>query len=190
MARSLHELSFNKQVTVFGALSVLVVAAAWQTILAPARADLATREAGLSGVQAEVAKVSAVARQLPVYQKEVAALEQALVSTTAVLPNEKDAQEVLRQLHTLASEASLDISSFTPKPVAAKAMYSEWPIDLGLEGSYHDLGRFFDRVAGLPLLISVSELHIKARPAPGGRGSLIATCLATTFVFRKPGGKS
>ena len=110
----------------------------------------------------------------------------AALASTAILPDEKDAQDVLRQLHELASDSSLAIASFTPKTVADKPQYSEWPIELGLNGGYHDLGKFFERIANLPLLISVSDLHLKAKEGNGkDAGSLTASCTATTFVFRK-----
>ena len=99
------------------------------------------------------------------------ALEVSLRETTAVIPEEKDPQDVLRNLHELASESSLDIASFTPKAIVAKTQYSEWPIELGLEGSYHDLGRFFDRIASMSRLMSVSDLKIKTKTKPNGRGT-------------------
>ena len=66
-----------------------------------------------------------------------------------------------------------------------RAEYSEWPIEVGLEGGYHDLGRFFDRVAAESRLISVSSLHLKVNPQLAGsnRGLVLASCVATTFVF-------
>jgi type IV pilus assembly protein PilO len=184
MARSFHELSARAQVAAFVMVCGLTVAAAWQTLLAPDRLELATRAARLSAVQADVARAAGVAQQLPRIEREVAALGQALDRTTAVLPDEKDAQDVLRQLHVLATESSLALSSFTPKPVSAKAQYAEWPIELGLEGNYHDLGRFFDRVANLPLLISISDLHLKTQTQTGAHGSIVVSCVATTYVFR------
>jgi type IV pilus assembly protein PilO len=190
MAKSFHELQTRTQIVVFAALAVLTVGAAWQVLIGPMRAELATRRARLSTVDADVQRAQATAARLPALTRDIAALEQQLVATTAVLPDEKDAQDVLRQLHELASDSSLAIASFTPKPVADKPQYSEWPIELGLNGGYHDLGRFFDRVASLPLLISVSDLHVKASDrqtgaAAAGTGSVVASCTATTFVFRK-----
>ena len=79
----------------------------------------------------------------------------------------------------------LDIASFKPKNVVTKTQYTEWPIELGLEGSYHDLGRFFDRIATMPRLMSVSDLTIKTKARPNGRGSISVSCVATTFVFEK-----
>lgn len=187
MAKSFHEFSTKTQIVIFGLLSLLTVGAAWQVLIGPAREDLATRRARLDGVQAEVARASATAKRLPVLEQEIATLESSLLATTAVLPDEKDAQDVLRQLHELASESSLSLSSFTPKAVTDKPQYSEWPIELGLDGNYHDLGRFFDRVASLSLLVSVSNLHLKARLPGTGVGSMTASCTATTYVFRREG---
>lgn len=189
MAKSFHELSTRTQIAVFALLALTTVGAAWQVLIGPERAELATREARLAAVQADVARASATAKRLPALEREVSSLEHSLAATTAVLPDEKDAQDVLRQLHEMAAESSLSLASFTPKAVTEKPQYSEWPIELGLDGGYHDLGRFFDRIANLSLLVSVSNLHLKARVQPGGAssGSMTASCTATTYVFRREG---
>lgn len=187
MAKSFHELSSRTQIVIFALLSLTTIGAAWQVLIGPERTELATRRARLSALQSDVARAAATAKRLPQLEQEIATLERSLVATTAVLPDEKDAQDVLRQLHALASESELSLTSFTPKAVTEKSQYSEWPIELGLDGGYHDLGRFFDRIASLPLLVSVSNLHLKAHAQPGGTGSLTASCTATTFVFRRDG---
>jgi type IV pilus assembly protein PilO len=185
MAKSFNELSTRTQLLIFVFICGLAVAGAWQLIIGPKRAELETLQSRLTQVDGEVARVQAVAGKLPVIQREVRALEVALRETTAIIPDEKDPQDVLRNLHELASESALDIASFLPKPVVAKAQYSEWPIQLGLEGTYHDLGRFFDRIATMSRLISVSELEVKTRTRTTGKGSIEVKCLATTFVFKK-----
>nr|MBP8273184.1 type 4a pilus biogenesis protein PilO [Acidobacteriota bacterium] len=162
MAKSFHELSSRTQIAIFALLSLTTIGAAWQVLIGPERTELATRRARLSALQSDVARAAATAKRLPQLEQEIATLERSLVATTAVLPDEKDAQDVLRQLHALASESELSLTSFTPKAVTEKSQYSEWPIELGLDGGYHDLGRFFDRIASLPLLVSVSNLHLKA----------------------------
>jgi type IV pilus assembly protein PilO len=184
MAKSLHELSPRAQLIVFGVLSVLAVGAAWQVMLGPADAEIAALQSRLSTLEGEVQKAQIVAAKLPLVQREVRALELSLRETEAVIPAEKDPQDVLRSLHQLASESQLDIASFSPKPIVAKAQYTEWPIQLGLEGTYHDLGRFFDRVATQARLMSVSDLNVKTRVKPNGRGSVTASFMATTFVFQ------
>ena len=195
MAKSFHELSPRAQTIVFFLLAGLTMVGAWQLLIGPAQAELSSQRAKLASIQGDVARAQATAGKLPQLQREVAEAEAALQQTTAVLPDEKDPQDVLRNLHELASESTLDIASFKPKAVVAKTQYTEWPIELGLEGSFHDLGRFFDRIAAMARLMSVSELSIKTKVKPNGRGSISASCIATTFVFSKdlalglPGGQ-
>jgi type IV pilus assembly protein PilO len=185
MAKSFHELSQRAQMIVFGLLCVLAIAGAWQVSIGPSSAELDTRRAHLAKLEGEIVRVQAITDKLPALQREVKALSAALIETTAAIPEEKDPQEVLRNLLEVASESSLDIASFKPSAIVAKAQYSEWPIQLSFEGGYHELGRFFDRLAAMSRLISVSDLNIKTRTKPNGRGSVVATCLATTFVFRQ-----
>jgi type IV pilus assembly protein PilO len=184
MAKSLHQYSPQAQVMICGLVALAGLGAAWQLLISPERTELATRKARLAVITADVEKATMVSQRLPEVQKQVAALEAKLLQTTAILPDEKDAQVVLRGLYGLASESNLSISSFTPRPTAEREQYAEWPIEVGLEGGYHDLSRFFDRVASDARLISVSNLHFKTNTsADGRRGLVLASCTATTFVF-------
>ena len=194
MAKSFRDLAPRTQLIVIGLVCALAIGAAWQVLLGPEQAELASRRAKLSTIEGDLARAQGVAARLPAAQREVKALEASLRETQSVIPEEKDPQDVLRNLHELASESLLDISSFKPKGAVTKTQYTEWPIELGFEGSYHDLGRFFDRIAAMPRLMSVSDLQIKTKTRPSARGSVSATCVATTFVFQKdlaaiPGGQ-
>jgi type IV pilus assembly protein PilO len=185
MAKSFQELSPRAQITVFALLSVLAAGAAWQVVLSPERARIAASRERLTALEAEVRGAQAIATRLPQAQREVRQLEASLRETQAVIPEEKDPQDVLRNLHELASESLLDIASFKPKAIVAKPQHSEWPIEVGLEGTYHDLGRFFDRIASMARLISVSDLQVRTRTNPNGRGTIAVSCVTTTFVFDK-----
>lgn len=185
MAKSFNELSARNQLIIFGLLCVLALVGAWQISIGPSSAELEIRRAHLAKLEGEIVRVQAITDKLPQLQREVKALDASLRETTAAIPEEKDPQDVLRSLHDVASESSLDIASFKPNAIVAKAQYSEWPIQLTFEGAYHDLGRFFDRLASMARLISITDIDIKTKTKPTSRGTVTVTCLATTFVFRQ-----
>ncbi len=187
MAKSFNQLAPRTQLIIFGMLCVLAIAGAWQVSIGPNASELETRRAHLANLEAEIVRVQSITDKLPELQREVKALEISLRETTAAIPEEKDPQDVLRNLHDVAADSSLDIASFKPSPIVDKAQYSEWPIQLTFEGGFHDLGRFFDRLANMARLISVSDIDIKTKTKPNGRGSVTVSCLATTFVFRQEG---
>jgi type IV pilus assembly protein PilO len=185
MAKSFNDLSPRTQFIIFGLLCVLGLVGAWQVTIGPSSAELEARRAHLAKLETEIVRVQAIADKLPELQREVKALAVALRETTAAIPEERDPQDVLQNLYELASESSLDIANFKPTTIVDRAQYQEWPIQIGFEGGFHDVGRFFDRLASMTRLISVSDLNIKTRIRPNGRGTVTASCVATTFVFRQ-----
>ena len=78
-------------------------------------------------------------------------------SLQAVLPEEKDVADLLRRMQTLATQSNLTIRGFKPAPSVTKKMHAEWPISSQLDGTYHNLGLFFDRVSKFPRIINVSN---------------------------------
>ena len=105
MAKSFNSLAPRTQLIIFGLLCLLAIAGAWQVSIGPNSADLETRRAHLAGLETEIIRVQAIADKLPTLQREVKALEISLRETTAAIPEEKDPQDVLRNLHELASES-------------------------------------------------------------------------------------
>lgn len=185
MAKSFHQYSPRAQALTCAVVSALGLATAWRVLLAPEREDLALRRERMAVVTADIARASQVAHRLPAVQRQVASLEAELHGTIESFPDEKNAQVVLRRLYPLATEANLSIKSFRPKPGAEHETYSEWPTEVSLEGGYHDLGRFLDRVASDARLVVVSNLHFRINTGAAfvGRGLVLASCTATTFVF-------
>jgi type IV pilus assembly protein PilO len=62
-------------------------------------------------------------------------------------------------------------------------MHAEWPIALQLEGSYHNLGLFLDRVSKFPRIINIGGLTLEANDQPAAQSSMTIGATATTFVL-------
>lgn len=186
---SITKLPWKVQLGLFVVLSLAAVGAFYYWYDMPAQAAIATQETELASIRARINKGLATARQLPEFRKEVDQLEARLDSLRPIIPDEKDAAELLRRIQTLAVQSSLVIRGFKPQPVATKTMHAEWPITLELEGTYHNLGMFLDRVSKFPRLINVGKLEIRGRDKPDADTSIDVTCTATTFVLIGGGAK-
>jgi type IV pilus assembly protein PilO len=143
----------------------------------------ATREQRLSALRADIAKGSTTANQLNQFRQQVADLEARLESLKAVLPEEKDVADLLRRIQTLATQSNLAIRGFKPAASVTKQLHAEWPIALQLDGTYHNLAMFFDRVSKFSRIINVSNIIIRAKPQPELTSTISAECVATTFVL-------
>jgi type IV pilus assembly protein PilO len=185
---SLSKLPWRAQLAVFVVLSIAAAGAYYYFFEIDQQARIKVAEGELAQVRARIDKGLATARQLPEFRKEVAELQARLDSLRPILPDEKDAADLLRRVNTLAVQSNLTIRGFRPQATSTKTMHAEWPISLELEGTYHNLGVFLDRVSKFPRIINVSALSLisKAQPQPGG-GTIDITCTATTFVLLEPG---
>ena len=188
MQLNLKQTPWYWKVAGFGLLAVAALAAYYYFYEAPMREEIAGKQRQLDGLRVEIARGRAIAQKLQEFQGEVGELEARLDGLKAVLPEQKDVGDLLRRIQTLATQSNLDIRSFKPQAILSKQMHAEWPISLELEGAYHDLGLFFDRVSKVPRIINVSNITVKARDVRGGRNpdrpaTITASCLATTFVM-------
>jgi len=77
----------------------------------------------------------------------------------------------------------MTIKEFKPSPTVTKTLHAEWPITLELEGTYHNLAIFFDRVGKFTRIVNISGLDVKGRDKSEGNNTIQATCIATTFVL-------
>ena len=180
---SLAKLPWYAQVGAFLMLAIAGVGVfVWYYEL-PFREDLEAREVQLTALKNDIAKGQATAKQLGQFRAEVDDLEARLGSLRAVLPEEKDAADLLRRMQTVATQSNLTIKSFKPSPVVTKQLHAEWPIELQLEGTYHNLAIFFDRVGKFTRIVNITGLDVRGKEPPDANVTIVAQCIATTFVL-------
>lgn len=186
MTLSLNKLPWYTQLGVVAVLAVGGIGVFWNFYVRPTQDDINARRTQLVGLQANVARGMATARRLPAFRQEVGELEGQLDRLKAVLPEEKDVADLLRRIQAMATQSNLVIRGFTPQAIAAKQMYAEWPIGLQVEGTYHNLGTFLERVSKFPRIINVTAFKIRTKDKQSDAETVSAECTATTFVMTEP----
>jgi type IV pilus assembly protein PilO len=180
---SLSKLPWYGQVGAFVALSLAGAGAFWNFYARDQQASIEQRQGQLAKLQQEINRGLTTAKRLPEFRREVASLEAQLERLRAVLPEEQDVADLLRRVQGMATQSNLAILGFAPKAVSKKQLHAEWPIGLKLEGNYHDLGSFLERVSKFPRIINVGDIKIETRPSQSDGSTITAECTATTFVL-------
>jgi type IV pilus assembly protein PilO len=183
MELSLSKLPIRWQIGAFVLVSAGAVFGFWNFYVSELNADIEMRQARLVAMKADVAKGVAAERQLPRFREQVTELESRLENLRQVLPEEKDVADTLRRIQGLATRSNLAIQRFQPGKVVQQKMYAEIPYRLEAEGTYHNLGAFFDQISKFPRIINISEIKIRAKQPVEPNRTIIAECVATTFVL-------
>ena len=180
---SLAKLPWYGQIGAFVLISVIAAGAFYYFYEMPQQVEIAVQAKELSDIRGRISKGQAMARQLPEFRSEIGTLEARLDALRSILPDERDVGDLLRRVQTLATQSNLQVRGFRPQAITTKEMHAEWPIALQLEGSYHNLGLFLDRVSKFPRIINVSGVTIKSKDKPQAGSTITAACIATTYVL-------
>ena len=183
MELTLTKLPWYAQVGAFVALAAVGCGMFYYYYEQPARTDMASRQSQLTALRADITKGLTTAKKLPEFRQQVTDLESRLANLKAILPEEKDAADLLNRMQAVAAQSNMTIKGFKPSPTVTKTLHAEWPIALELDGTYHNLAMFFDRLGKFARIVNISGLAVKGRDKPEANNTITATCIETTFVL-------
>ncbi len=165
------------------ALTVAVIVAFKYVQADKMKRELDGKQRKLSNLEREINEGRAAMKSLPQFREEVDRLQLELDKLLRILPSRRNTEDLLRRIRRLTEQGDFDLLRFTPRGLARRDFYSEWPISISLNGKYHNLALFFDRIRRFSRIINVENLRISAR---GGRHSLAATFTIKTFIYNRP----
>src|SRR5450759_2156533 len=92
------------------------------------------------------------------------AAERDLQRLLQVLPTARNAEELIKKIQALAGQGEFFLKKWTPKEYINKDFYAEWPIDLQIDGTYHNLALFFEKMARFSRIINIEDLLMNPVP--------------------------
>ena len=183
MELGLNKLPWYGQVGAFLIVAITLFLAFRFYYVGPQLEAQVLKQTELQQKRSEVAQAEQDAIELAAFQMEVDDLNNRLEALSAVLPEQQEVAGLLRRLQTFAVQSNLTLRAFRPQAAVIQEMHSEWPIRLELDGTYHNLGMFFDRVSKFSRIINISDVLIRAKEPPELNLTITAECTATTFVL-------
>jgi type IV pilus assembly protein PilO len=143
------------------------------------------QKAKLKDLQQKIQEGRTAQAQLPQFREEVRQLELELDKLLRILPARRNTPDLLRRIRALAEQGDFVLKRFTPGSLTDKEFFSEWPIQIDVEGTYHNLALFFDRISRFSRIINIEDLNISAYQGKGPH-TITADFKAKTFVYKEP----
>lgn len=134
-------------------------------------------------LQRKLSEVRSVAANISAFESEIADLEIKLKTALRQLPNEKELEVLLSDISNLGKTAGVEIKSFKRSDEVIHDFYAEVPIQIELEGEFHDIAQFFDLMSRLPRIVNMGALSIKVSGEDEEATVLSVKGTATTFRF-------
>lgn len=173
----------------FGIGAVFLIGLVIVTLILPVKnlnQQISRLEKELQSLQAEIQKGQAAQARLGALQEEVAKLEKKLQELFIMLPSKKETHIILKRVKSLADEGGFDFTSFVPSTnFNDKEFYYEWPITVTLEGTYHKLAAFFDKLRTLPRIINVADMSIKGVSKKDSDATISTKITLLSYIYKE-----
>ncbi|MBI4537848.1 MAG: type 4a pilus biogenesis protein PilO [candidate division NC10 bacterium] len=185
-------LSKKQRIALIGGSVVVVLGLYGYFLIYPMWEEKGKLEGDLEKLQADLRQKQLIAANRPKLDKEIKDLEAKLQQVLVRLPEEKDIPRLLTQVNTLGQQNGLEFLLFRPSAPVRRGFYADVPIDIRVEGQYHTVGGFLDKVSKLERIVNVSDFRVtplsaQAQQQKSGR-TIIVDMKATTFTFLEKGG--
>ena len=164
-------------------LLAAMVGGYWFLSYQPAQVERQEMVAKAQELQRNLNNARSVANNLPGVEAEVAGLERDLDLALRQLPNRKQFEDLLQDINTAGKKVGVMLKSIDRDAEVRRDFYAEVPFKIELEGSFHGIAMFFERVAKLPRIVNIGALDIGVASEDEDGTILRVKGKATTFRF-------
>ena len=186
--KDLMKLKWYYQVLIVVAVCGGLLAGVWYQFLQPIQQQITAKTAEIEELQKTIAKSLQQQKELSKIKAEAIALEARLDMLKAILPLDKETDQIFRTVEQQARLSGLRVNRVAPKGTIDHDVYVEYPIDLEVTGTYHNVGIFLDKIRQLPRIVNINALKLQGRASEGElafTASVGANYTATTFVYKE-----
>jgi len=122
---------------------------------------------------------AAQSANLEEYRQQKVEMETTFGTLLRQLPSDTEVPGLLEDITLSALQHNLKIGSIDLKAESQAEFYIELPIDINVEGSYHDMGAFVSSVASLSRIVTLHNFNI----VPIGNSNLRMSIVAKTYRY-------
>jgi len=124
------------------------------------------------------------AANLDAYRKQMEDMQESFGALLSQLPTDTEVPGLLEDITRKGLESGLTFNVIRLQPERNAEFYIELPIEIVVEGTYHDLGTFVSGVAGMPRIVTLHDFSIAPK---GNSGLLTMNILAKTYRYKSKG---
>lgn len=180
---TISKISKVQRVLIFvGTIVILVGLFIW-FIYMPKTKDIARLKTSITNLENQIALAKVKAKNLKKLEEEHAGIQKELSLALKLLPSSSEIPNLLENITKLGNESNLEFILFSPKKEVSKQFYVEIPVSIEVNGGYHDVAVFFDKVGKLDRIVNVIDVSMK--PASKDSKDLHTACTAVTYRFKE-----
>lgn len=181
MLEKIKNLQWHFQLMILVTLAALVYMGVWYYFTSETRAEVATLNEQISKLQTENEQARVATQRINEFRALYASKAQEYEELKVLLPEQREITNVLQGLQDTANGNRLIVMRFAPRDDTQQESIMAKPVEVEVDSNFNNLRAFFDSMAKLPRIVSISDFKINQRDKQTADKTIHAQFLLTAY---------
>jgi len=181
MLEKIKNLKWHFQLILLVSIASLLYMTVWYFITSETRAEVAKLNEEIATITAKNEAARVATQRINEFRALFASKSLEYEELKVLLPEQREITNVLQGLQDNAKDSRLVVMRFSPRDDTQQDSIMAKPVEVEVDSNFNNLRAFFDKMAKLPRIVSISDFKINQLDKQTGEKTLHAQFLLTAF---------
>lgn len=177
----LKSLAWYYQLAILVGIGSLMYAGVWYFVTSETRVEIQGLNDQIAQLQAKNQAAQVATQRINEFRSLYASKQAEYDELKVLLPEERELTNVLQGLQETARDSRLIVSRFSPRDDTQQDFIMAKPIEIEVDSNFNNLREFFDKMAKLQRIVSITDFNLKQLDQQSANKTLHAQFLLTTY---------
>ncbi len=179
--KKLVNLAWYWQLVILVGVGTLMWASVWYMWTSTTRAETETLQEEVNALQAKNQAAQIATQRINEFRALFASKSEEYDELKVLLPEQREITNILQGLQDSAKQSSLIVMRFSPRDDMQQDFVMGKPVEVEVDSNFNNLRAFFDKMAKLQRVVSISDFNLKQIEKQTPQKSLHAQFLLTAY---------
>jgi type IV pilus assembly protein PilO len=181
MLEKIKHLQWYYQLIIFVAIATLLYLTVWYFVTSVTREEVQKLNEEVAALQAKNEAARIATQRINEFRALYASKSVEYEELKVLLPEQREITNVLAGMQDNARDSHLVVMRFSPRDDTQQDMIMAKPVEVEVDSNFNNLRAFFDKMAKLPRIVSISDFNIAQLDKQTAEKTVHARFLLTAY---------
>ena len=181
MLEKIKNLQWHYQLLLLVSIATLTYGSVWYFVTSVTREEVRLKNEEVDALQAKNEAARVATQRINEFRALYASKAVEYEELKVLLPEQREITNVLQGLQDNARDSRMTVMRFSPRDDTAQDVIMAKPVEIEVDSNFNNLRAFYDKMAKLPRIVSISDFKINQLDKQTGDKTLHAQFLLTAY---------
>lgn len=181
MLEKIKNLQWHYQLILLVGIASLLYFSVWYFVTSVTREEVRVKNEEVAALQAKNEAARVATQRINEFRALYASKAVEYEELKVLLPEQREITNVLQGLQDNARDSRMIVMRFSPRDDSQQDVIMAKPVEIEVDSNFNNLRAFFDKMAKLPRIVSISDFKINQLEKQSAEKTLHAQFLLTAY---------